>query len=110
MKKATLNVPKMYADHHVLAVREALSKLSGVEEIHASAARKVVTVEYDEQAVTPDKIQETLRAAGYGPRDEPDVPRLPAATDDNSPWFRFIPRHTWTNMVDLEMSGDFRNY
>jgi len=94
MKKITLKVPKMYGDHHTLAVR----------------ARKIVTVEYNDSAINPAKIEETLKAAGYGPGEELPSPELPDATDDESPWFRFLPRYTWTNMVDLEMSGDFRKY
>lgn len=110
MKKLTLSVPKMYGDHHTLAVRSALAELRGVEGIFANSARKIVTVEYDDSAVNPAKIEDTLKAAGYGPGEEPPSPELPDATDDESPWFRFLPRYTWTNMVDLEMSGDFRKY
>jgi len=110
MKKITLKVPKMYGDHHTLAVRSALAKLRGVEGIFASSARKIVTVEYDDSAVNPAKIEETLMTAGYGPEEELPSPKLPDATDDESPWFRFLPRYTKTNIIDLEMSGDFRKY
>ena len=110
MKKITLKVPKMYGDHHTLTVRSALAELRGVEGILANTARKIVTVEYDDSALSPAKIEETLMAAGFGPGEEPPSPELPDATDDESPWFRFLPRCTWTNMVDLEMSGEFRKH
>ena len=40
MPKATLDVPGLWADHHVTAVREALTGLEGVDEVYASAAWK----------------------------------------------------------------------
>ena len=40
MKTLTLQVPIMYADHHVLRVRDALNGLDGVAETTASAARR----------------------------------------------------------------------
>lgn len=110
MKQITLKVPKMYGDHHTLTVRSALAELRGVAGISASSARRVVTVEYDDNAINPTKIEETLKAAGFGPGEELPSPKLPDATDDESPWFRLLTRFTWTNMIDLEMSGEFRKH
>ena len=110
MKKITLKVPKMYGDHHTLTVRSALAELRGVESIFASTARKTVTVEYDDSTINPATIEEALKTVGFGPGEEPPSPELRDATDDESPWFRFLPRYTWTNMIDLEMSGEFRKH
>lgn len=110
MEKTVFNVPKMYADHHVKAVREALLQLDGVEDVVASSAFKRVVVDYDPSRLEPASIEETLRAAGYGPGEDWEIPRLPENKEDNSAWFKMIKRVTETNMLDLQMSGDFRKY
>ncbi len=110
MEKTVLNVPKMYADHHVQAVRNALLRLDGVEEVMASSAFKRVVVGYDPARLSPDAIEEALRAAGYGPGEDWELPTPPEGKEDDSPWFKVIQRITQTNMLDLQMSGDFRKY
>jgi copper chaperone CopZ len=110
MEKTVFHVPKMYADHHVKAVREALLQLDGVEDVLASSAFKRVIVGYDPTRLEPNTIEETLRAAGYGPGEDWEVPRPPEGKEDDSAWFKMIRRVTETNMLDLQMSGDFRKY
>jgi len=100
----------MYADHHVEKVRDALLQLDGVEKVAASSAFKRVLVGYDPKRIQPNAIAEAMGAAGYAPGDQPGLPQLPEGKDDHSPWFRKIQRVTNTNMLDLEMSGDFRRY
>ena len=110
MEKVVFKMPKMYADHHVLAVREALTGLEGVGSILASSAFKRLVVEYDPTKVDPATIEGSLKASGYGPGEEWRPLDLPEASDDRSPWFRSIWRVTQTNVLDLEMAGDFRRY
>ena len=110
MEKTELHVPKMYADHHVQAVREALLPLDGVEEVLASSAFKRVVVGYDSACLKPGAIEEALRAAGYGPGEDWEIPSPPEGKEDDSAWFKMIRRITDTNMLDLQMSGDFRKY
>jgi len=110
MESVTLDVPKIYADHHVLAVREALLSLEGVKEVTASSAFKMVRVSYDPAMITPAAIEEKLRAAGYGPGEDWEIPSPPEGKEDDSTWFKMIRRVTETNMLDLRMSGDFRKY
>ncbi len=109
MEKAVLHLPKMYADHHVMAVRKAL-ELDGVEEVMASSAFKRVTVGYDSTRLEPGAIEEALRAAGYGPGEDWEIPSPPEGKEDDSAWFKTIGRVTETNVLDLKMSGDFRKY
>jgi len=47
MENALFTVPSMYADHHVIAVREVLLAMPGVEDVSASAAWQQVQVVYD---------------------------------------------------------------
>lgn len=110
MAKAVFSVPKMYADHHVLAVHQALEALEGVDSIYASSAFKRVIVHYDPAKLSEEAIAEALREAGYGPGETWPVPMPREAKADDSPWFQAIRRVTWTNRGDLEMSGDFRKY
>lgn len=110
MEQVTYEVPKMYADHHVKALRDALLALEGVEEVVASSAFKTVRVSYDPDLISPEAIEEKLKAAGYGPGEDREVPSVPEAKEDGSPWFQLIGRVTETNKTDLEMSGEFRLY
>jgi copper chaperone CopZ len=110
MEKATFSVPAMWADHHVLAVREALGQVSGVEEVLASAMYKDVLIRYDPATVTQDALQAALTEAGYEIAKAPHLPAYPARTNDKSDWFQFQERVTETDMRDLLMSGDHRKY
>ena len=110
MKSLTLAVPTMYADHHVLKVREALAGLSGVQGVVASAARRQVTLQYQEGDIAPEEIAQALADAGYRPQEEIALGELPKRSQDGSPWYTVLPRVTTTEAKDLEMSGDFRRY
>jgi copper chaperone CopZ len=105
---STLAVPSMYADHHVVAVREALGALPGVEDIQASAAFKQVTVEHTAK-VTKKALTEALEKAGYPVGEEKPGEEEPSHLGDPS-WYGCAPRSIKTERVDLEMSGDFRLY
>ena len=110
MNRITWSVPAMYADHHVLRVREALLKLGGVQEVIASAGRKKVSVTDDENTVSPTELQAALVAAGYVPDQASTLVSLPKPSEDGSAWYTVLHRVTKTEMKDREMSGDFRRY
>jgi copper chaperone CopZ len=110
VEKTAFDVPKMYADHHVEKVRSALLQLDGVEDVTASSAFKRVIVSYDPARLNQSAMEEALQAAGYAPGEDWELPSLPEGKDDGSPWFRVLQRVTKTNVMDLEMSGDFRKY
>ncbi len=110
MEKATFSIPAMWADHHVLAVREALGQVDGVKQVVASATYKDVLVQYDPAVVTPETLTDTLVQAGYAIGQAPELPAYPKRTEDSSDWFQFQGRVTVTDMRDLQMSGDHRMY
>ncbi len=110
MERATFNIPAMWADHHVLAVREALSQLAGVEEVIASSLYHDVWITYNPAVVTPEALADKLAEAGYKIAQAPELPTYPLRIEDSSDWFQFQQRVTETDMRDLEMSGDFRKY
>ncbi len=111
MENALFDVPSMYADHHVIAVRQALLAVSGVEDVWASSAWQQVQVMYDPSIVSPGDISQTLEQAGYpvGNGEIPSAPSfLPNAKDPA--WDALGVRVTQTSRVDLAMSGEFRRY
>ena len=110
MEKVTFSIPAMWADHHVLAVRDVLGQVAGVEDVLASAMYKDVLVKYDPATVTPDALSSTLAEAGYEIAKAPEIPTYPERIDDKSDWFQFQERVTETDMRDLVMSGDHRKY
>lgn len=110
MEKVTFSIPAMWADHHVLEVRQALGQVSGVEEVVASAMYKDVLIKYDPANATPEILANALSEAGFKAAEAPQLPSYPKRTDDKSDWFQFQERVTETDMRDLIMSGDHRKY
>jgi len=110
MERLTLDVPTLWADHHVLKVREALLSLDGVDEVYASSAWKQVLVTYDSGKAKAADIEKALAEAGY-PVGEGEVPMLAQPTKNlkDTSWQEAV-RTTLTNRVDREMSGEFRRY
>lgn len=108
MVVSTLPVPSMYADHHVTAVRKALSAVSGVQDIQASGAFKEVTVKHSKE-VTKKALVEVLDKAGYQVGEEELVDQEPSCFGDPA-WYECASRCTKTDGADLAMSGDFRMY
>ena len=111
MKKVVLEVPTLWADHHVLKVRDALTNLEGVDGVYASSAWKQVLVSYDSAETDLATIEKTLAEAGY-PVGEGEVPMLVLPSDmrRDPQWEVLGLRMTETNQADLEMSGEFRRY
>lgn len=111
MEKIALDVPLMWADHHVLKVREALMALKGVEDVYASSAWKQVLVTYDPAKADAKAIETALAGAGY-PVGEGETPVLvqPNSLGRDPKWEVLDVRTTQTVRADLEMSGEFRRY
>ena len=107
MDRATYTIPAMWADHHVLAVREALGALPGVSNVVASAMDKQVTLDFDSKKTSADDIAKGLAAAGYEPG---ELQHAGAAPRNKIAWASCGYRVTVTNMADLAMSGDHRKY
>lgn len=110
MARLTSSVPTMFADHHVLKVKEALLALDGVQEVVASSAWQAVVVSYDESKTGPEAIEKALTGAGYEPGKE--TPILVNEVDQyrDPAWEVSGARVTKTNQADLAMSGEFRKY
>ena len=111
MTKTTLDVPTLWADHHVLKVREALVDLDGVKDVYASSAWKQVLVDYNSKQIKKADLEKALADAGY-PVGEGGVPIViqPNEIRRDPQWAEMSLRMTETNQADLEMSGEFRRY
>ena len=64
MSKVVLEVPTLWADHHVLKVRDALVNLEGVNDVYVSSAWKQVLVAYDDGKTDQLAIEKALADAG----------------------------------------------
>ena len=111
MENVLFDVPSMYADHHVIAVRQALLSTPGVEEVWASSAWQQVQVAYDPESASPDGISRALEQAGYpiGNGHPPAGPSAGPKAKDPA-WDVLGVRDTETHKADLAMSGEFRMY
>lgn len=113
MEKLVLGVPTMWADHHVLAVRNALFALAGVDDVVASSAFKTLHIVFDPSRVSAQDIVKALVAAGYPPSGFGDNGKVevPMSTGKTDPaWTALAMRTIQTHPADTAMSGEFRKY
>jgi copper chaperone CopZ len=106
MEKVIIDVPSMYADHHVLTVRKVLTALDGIQEVYASSAFGQVLVKYDPERVQAETITKALTDAGYTQALE--MPVQDKVAEDV--WKFGNSRRTSTYPADVAMSGEFRKY
>ena len=107
MDRATFTIPALWADHHVLAVRQVLGAVPGVANIAASAMNREVALDFDPAATSPEAIAKALSAAGYAPG---ELPQAGPAPQKKAAWNTCGYRVTVTNQADSAMSGDHRKY
>lgn len=65
LQQATLTAPDISCGHCVATVKEAVGALAGVQNVDASDATQKVTVSYDPNLVSMDRIEAALYEAGY---------------------------------------------
>jgi len=110
MERVTFATPSLYADHHVLHVRQALAGVAGIHDVIASSMYRDVTVDFDPAQTSPDAIRAAIEAAGYPIGVEPQLDQMIESKDDGSPWYTVQRRSVSTIRLDREMAGDFRKY
>jgi copper chaperone CopZ len=102
MEKYTLDLPTMYADHHVLEVRRILLEIPGIEDVYASSAFRAVEVTFDPAKVTPETFIAKLDQAGYSGDMLVPVELSTAAVQGNGgkkPFFRHTATYETTRTV-----------
>ncbi len=106
-EKTTFVIPAMWADHHVLAVRDVLGGLAGVSNVYASAMDKTVNLDLDAKVSSREAVAKALTAAGYAPG---ELTASGPAPVNKVAWATCGYRVTCSNLADQAMSGDFRKY
>lgn len=106
MEKLQLNVPDLWADHHVLRVRALLTAMPGVQDIVASSAFRIVALSYDPALTSPGAIMAELDEAGYPVATDGTgiiTERVPNADGKRDPaWNRLGMRQIKTDERDLK--------
>jgi copper chaperone CopZ len=112
VEETVLTIPRLWADHHTLAVRGAILSLEGIEQLEVSALHHTATVAYDPARTSAEAIVAALSDAGYAIGDVTDDAPVgkELAADAARAWAASGSRVTATNPVDLAMSGDHRKY
>ena len=65
METKTFEAPALYGDHHVSEVRRILLELTGVSEVYASSAFRIIEVKFDPGKIKVEQITACLEEAGY---------------------------------------------
>ena len=64
-REITLSVPDVSCEHCVKTVNGALDALPGVDSVNVDVTSKTVSLRYEPNQVTLERIEETLDEAGY---------------------------------------------
>jgi len=73
MEKVQFKIGGISCSFCVETIRQALTRMEGVKEVHVSLAHEETLIEYDPAKVIPDALKETLVAVGYTVRDPEKV-------------------------------------
>jgi heavy metal translocating P-type ATPase len=63
----TLEIANMHCQHCLDSIRQAVTRLKGVESVRGNPEQRVVTVRYREGVVEPDGIREAIIERGFKP-------------------------------------------
>jgi copper chaperone CopZ len=107
MEQLLIPLPGVWADHHVLVVRDLLGSVDGVTDVDVSARDHRAVVAIDTGATDLEALTRTLSDAGYPPG---ELVQTTAPPTDKPGWARGGSRTTTTDPADLTMSGDHRKY
>ncbi len=65
LKSIDLTIPRMYGDHHTLAVQRTLLQMAGIDNYRANTAHRQLHIDFDEEALSEAEILAQLESAGY---------------------------------------------
>jgi copper chaperone CopZ len=106
MEKLQLNVPDLWADHHVLKVRAILTGMPGVQDVVASSAFRMVALTFDPAVTNAGAIMSALDDAGYAIATDGSgivTQHVPVADGKRDPaWTRLGMRQIKTDVRDLK--------
>ena len=94
MTSVAIDVPRMYADHHVVEIRRILLEAPGVAAVDASSAFRAVKIEYDPDKTSEDALKKLLDDSGYlGDLEVPLETGSPAIGSGEEAYFRHSAAH-----------------
>ena len=64
MEKETFSIPNISCGHCVMAIKNELGEMEGVESVEGSPEAKTISIEWQSPA-TVEKIKETLKEINY---------------------------------------------
>ena len=100
MTSVSIEVPLMFADHHVVEVRRILFEVPGVEAVDASSAFQLVKIEFDPEKTSEDILKQVLDKNGYlGDLEVPVESGKPAVGSDEKTYFRHTAAYASTGTV-----------
>jgi len=110
MKTFQIELPKMFGDHHVIAVRKILLELPGIDEVYASSSFQTLQLSYDQEKLSEEEILAKLEETGYlGEMQTPQESNLPASENGDKKDFRHTAAFENTRQVsfhrDLAFTG-----
>ena len=73
MEKVQFKIGGMSCSFCTETIRQALTRMGGVKEVHVSLAHEEALVEYEPEKVRPEALKDTLIAVGYTVRDPEKV-------------------------------------
>jgi excisionase family DNA binding protein len=85
VETVTLEIPRLYGDHHTSAVHQALAQLPGIGKVWASAAQHRVQILFDPAVTDAATIAAHLAKAGYPLRGDGEA-GSPSATRKDPAW------------------------
>ena len=65
METIKFEAPALYGDHHVMEVRRILLEMTGVNDVYASSAFRMIEVAFDPEKIQAEQIKACLENAGY---------------------------------------------
>lgn len=69
MSRKTVRVPDISCGHCVKTIERELKEVQGVSSVAASESSKQVTVSWDDEATSWDRIRDLLQEINYPPAD-----------------------------------------
>jgi len=108
MKTFQIDLPSMFGDHHVLAVRKILLELPGIDDLYASSSFQTLLLSYDEEQIKEEEILSKLEEAGYlGELQTPQESNLPATENGDKKDFRHTAAFEHTKQVSFHRGASY---
>ena len=109
MKTFQIELPKMFGDHHVIAVRKILLELPGIDEVYASSSFQTLQLSYDQEKLSEEEILAKLEETGYlGEMQTPQESNSPASENRDKKDFRHTAAFENTRQVSFHRDLAFK--